>query len=134
MHQVKTCMTCIHAECTSVLSLLLLNILGDKPSLKELQRLTNGCHKVMVIKSIAPKWKELAMEMGYEYSVIESVDMKTQKDPQKAAYEILGRWLTGSEGLCEPVTWITLIECLSNIECQSLADKLMDVISFRLTF
>ena len=45
------------------------------------------------------------MEMGYEYSVIESVDMKTQKDPQNAAYEILGCWLAGSEGLCEPVTW-----------------------------
>ena len=83
----------------------------------------------MVIKSVAPKWKELAMEMGYEYSVIESVDMKTQKDPQNAAYEILGCWLTGSEGLCEPVTWNTLIDCLSNIECQSLADKLIDVLN-----
>ena len=64
--------------------------LGKKPLLKELRRLSNGCNKVMVIKSIASKWKELAMEMGYEYSDIEAVDMKAHKDPQIAAYEILG--------------------------------------------
>ena len=92
--------------------------------LKELQHLGTGCNKVTVIRSIAPKWKQLAMEMGYEYSVIESVDMKVQRDPYYAAYEILGRWVEGCEGLCGPVTWSTLIECFSNIECQSLADKL----------
>ena len=103
-------------------------LLGDKPLLKELQHLTNGCNKVTFIKCVASKWKELAMEMGYEYSDIESVNTKAQKDPQIATYEILGRWLTGSEGLCGPVTWSTLIKCLSNIECQSLADRLSDIL------
>ncbi len=117
-----SCTDSVYAYCRSLL-------LGDKPSLKELRCLTNVCNKVMIIKSVAPKWKELAMEMGYEYGDIESVDMKAHKDPQSAAYEILGRWLAGSEGLCAPVTWSTLIECLSNIECQSLADRLKDVLN-----
>ena len=100
----------------------------EKPTLKELRRLGVGCTKVTVLKSIASKWRELAMEMGYDYSAIESVDIKSCKDPQIAAYDILGQWLTGVEGLCGPVTWRTLIECLSNIECQSVADKLNDVL------
>ena len=68
------------------------------------------------------------MEMGFEYDDIETVDLQASKDPQKAAYGILGMWLKGSSGLCEPVTWNTLIECVANIECQSLADKLSDVL------
>ena len=103
-------------------------VLDNKPTLKELQRLTSGCMKIMVIKSVASKWRNLAMEMGYEYSDIESVDIRAQRDPQIAVCTILGRWLTGSEGLCGPVTWSTLIECLSNIECQSLADRLNDIL------
>ena len=104
------------------------NATGDKPKLKELQRLCNGCMKVTVLKSVAPKWKELAMEMGFEYNDIETVDLQVNKDPQEAAYRILGMWLRGSSGLSEPVTWGTLIECVSNVECQSLADKLSDVL------
>lgn len=104
------------------------SLLDDKPRLKELQRVDNGCMKVTVIRNVAPKWKELAMEMGFEYDDIETVDLQANRDPQKAAYNILGRWLRGASGLCEPVTWSTLIECVSNIECQSLADKLSDVL------
>ena len=62
------------------------------------------------------------MEMGYEYSVIESVDMKTQKDPQNAAYEILGCWLAGSEGLCEPVTWSSGVATPGPTRAQTLVD------------
>ena len=101
---------------------------GDRPTLKELRRLCVGCTKVTVLKSIASKWRELAMEMGYDYSSIESVDIKSCKDPQIAAYDVLGQWLTGTEGLCGPVTLNTLIECFSNIECQSVADRLNDVL------
>lgn len=68
------------------------------------------------------------MAMGYDYGDIESVDLRAHKDPQIAVFEIFGQWLRGSEGLYGPVTWTTLIECLSNIECQTLADKLKDAL------
>ena len=84
--------------------------------------------KVKVIKTIAPKWIELAMVMGYEHSDIESVDKRTQKDPLNAVRVILGQWLDGSEGLWGPPTWSTLIEYLSTIECQSLADRLNNLL------
>ena len=96
----------------------------DKPELNELYYLTSGCTKVKVIKTIAPKWIELAMVMGYEHSDIESVDKRTQKDPLNAVRVILGQWLDGAEDLCGPPTWSTLVEHISTIECQSLADTL----------
>lgn len=108
---------------------LLLCLTGDKPNLRQLQRLCKGCMKVTILKNIAPKWKELAMEMGFEYSDIEIVDMQTKTDPKNAVYEILGRWLEGTVATdTRPLTWSTLVECLSNIECQSLADELSQIL------
>ncbi len=104
------------------------NHIDDKPKLSQLYCLTRGCTRVQVIKSIAPKWIDLAMVMGYEHSDIESVNITTQRDPLNAARIILGQWLDGSENLCGPVTWSTLIEYLSIIEFQSLADKLNNVL------
>ena len=96
--------------------------------MNELYCLTSGGTKVKVIKTIAPKWIELAMVMGYEYSAIELVNVTTQRDPLNAVRHILGQWLDGSEGLHGPVTWSALIEHLSTIECQSLADRLNNVL------
>ena len=104
-------------------------IIGDKPNLRQLQRLCKGCMKVTVLKNIAPKWKELAIEMGFEYSEIETVDMQTNKDPKTAVCKILGSWLEGMViSDTRPLAWSTLIECLSNIECQSLADELSQIL------
>ena len=81
------------------------------------------------LKTIAPKWVYLAMEMGFQQSDIETIEQQTHKDPLEAIRSILGTWLQGSkENLCEPVTWITLIECVSNIEFQHLADELNSVL------
>lgn len=102
---------------------------GDKPNLRQLQRLCKGCSKVTVLKNIAPKWQELAIEMGFEYSDIEIVDMETDKNPMNAVRKILGRWLEGTVTTdTRPLTWSTLVECLSNIECQSLADELSQIL------
>ena len=100
----------------------------DKPKLSQLYCLTSGCTKVKVIKTIAPKWIDLTMVMGYEHSDIESIDKRTQKDQLSAVRLILGQWLDGSEDLCGPATWSTLIEYLSTIECQSLADRVNSIL------
>lgn len=68
------------------------------------------------------------MVLGYEHGDIELVNLKTQRDPLNAVRHILGQWLDGSEGLQRPATWSTLIEHLSAIECQSLADRLNSVL------
>ena len=38
-----------------------------------------GYTKATVLKSIASKWRELAIEMGYDYSAIEFVFIKTHR-------------------------------------------------------
>ena len=69
------------------------------------------------------------MAMGYEHSDIELVNNTTHRDPVNAVCHILGEWLDGSEGFkCGPATWSTLIEHLSTIEYQCLADRLNDVL------
>lgn len=68
------------------------------------------------------------MVMGYEHSDIELVNVTTQRDPLNAVRHILGQWLDGSESLCGPPTWSTLVEHLSTIEYQCLADRLNDIL------
>ena len=112
-----------------ILNTILLYLAGDKPNLRQLQRLCKGCKKVTILKNIAPKWQELAIEMGFEYSEIEIVDMENRNNPKDTVYKILGRWLEGEVTTdTRPLTWSTLIECLSNIECQSLADELSQIL------
>lgn len=112
-----------------ILNTILLYLAGDKPNLRQLQRLCKGCKKVTILKNIAPKWQELAIEMGFEYSEIEIVDMENRNNPKNAVCKILGRWLEGKVTTdTRPLTWSTLIECLSNIECQSLADELSQIL------
>ena len=104
-------------------------LIGDKPNLRQLQCLCKGCTKITVLKQVAPKWKELAMEMGFEHSEIKTVDIQANKDPKNAVCEIVGSWLDGTVATdTRPLTWSTLVECLSNIECQSLADELSQIL------
>lgn len=112
-----------------ILNTILLYLAGDKPNLRQLQCLCKGCKKVTILKNIAPKWQELAIEMGFEYSEIEIVEVEDRNNPMNAVRKILGRWLEGKVTTdTRPLTWSTLIECLSNIECQSLADELSQIL------
>ena len=93
--------------------------LGDKPKLKQLQKLDcPSGSKLRVINTIAAKWIRLAIALDIDYSA----EQGDTRDDDEAIISILRRWIDG-EGE-QPVTWGTLIEALEDAGCENLANDL----------
>ena len=82
---------------------------------------------IQVINHVAPNWEELAIALGFKYYTIKTVHRDHKSDAREACRRILSMWLEGAEeGLVQPVTWTTLVQCLVNAEFSCLAEKLME--------
>ena len=65
------------------------------------------------------------MALGFKYHTIATVGRDHAKDAKGACHQILSLWLEETEeGLIEPVTWTTLIQCLVDVELSRLAEEL----------
>lgn len=65
------------------------------------------------------------MTLGFKYHTIATVGRDHAKDAKGACRQILSLWLEETEeGLIEPVTWATLIQCLVDVELSCLAEEL----------
>ena len=80
---------------------------------------------VRVIDTVAAKWEELAIALGFEASVIDYIRRDHVHDAKAACRRVLTMWLEEEEeNLCGPVTWTTLIQCLKNAEFSNLAQDI----------
>ena len=80
---------------------------------------------VRVVDHVAPQWEQLAMALGFKHHTIATVGRDYAKDAKGACHQILFLWLEETEeGLVEPVTWATLIQCLVDVELSCLAEEL----------
>ena len=76
-----------------------------------------------VIEQVAPEWEELAYTLHFCPAVVRAVRRDTQ-DCASACTEVLYRWVSGAEGTLQPVSWVTLIECLRDCSFSTLARDL----------
>ena len=82
---------------------------------------------VQVINHVAPKWEELAIALGFKHYTIMTVKRDYKSDAREACRQILSMWLKeAEETLVRPVTWDTLIQCLTNAEFSCLAEELKE--------
>ena len=96
--------------------------IGDKPTLKQLQKLVcPSGSKLRVINTVAAKWIGLAIALNFEYSVIETVQ-GNNLELEPACISILSQWLKG-EGE-QPATWNTLLHALEHADLTVLAKDL----------
>ena len=74
---------------------------------------------VKVIESVAAEWELLAYALQFSPAVVRTIHRDT-KDCTAACEEVLYRWVNGAEGTRQPVSWATLIECLSDCDFAEL--------------
>ena len=93
---------------------------GKRPSLTELYSIViPGPKEVRVIRTVATKWKRLALELGFELSVIERIGNRIYSDAEEDCEAMLRKWL-----LRPDVSWEVLMTALDNIGLNSIAQDL----------
>ena len=107
-------------------------ILGEKPTLRQLNCLRytdkNGeqC-RIHIIDAVAAHWKRLGPALNFELCDLNNIDLKC-RDPVDCCQELLGRWLQGSVGGGEPVTWERLVEAMEDARCGEVAQRVREVL------
>ena len=101
------------------------NLLGTTPELHELQllKLDNGRESVRIMERVTPKWKQVAIALGFNGSRIEAVDMGAFHQPGDACLKMFTDWLAGGHDL-QPPTWDVLIQSLTAANLTDIADLL----------
>ena len=95
--------------------------IGNRPSLSELHHLIiPGQKEVKVIQEVSTRWKKLALELGFELSVVESIGSR-YSDSEEDCELMLRKWLMRQDGT---VSWEVLMTALENIGLYSIADDL----------
>ena len=78
-----------------------------------------GGEKVRVVQEVAVHWKDLAMALRFDYSLIKIIREDNKHDScVEACEDMFHRWLEGEA--CQPVTWERLIEALKDIDQSTL--------------
>ena len=79
-------------------------------------------NKVEVIKSVAPKWKDICIQMDFDPTG-DTMDLiaSTERDPESCSRSMFQKWLKRSE--VQPATWGTLIQILEECKCNNLVGK-----------
>ena len=73
------------------------------------------------MKEVEGKWYEMALSLGLE-SAIESIELSTQSQADKACQKMFTMWIRGSYRT--PVTWKTVLEALNECDFGLFADEL----------
>ena len=81
-----------------------------------------------VMETVAARWENLAVALGFDWCVIETIQRDTHFQTTSACRQILQRWL-GEKGL-HPVTWHTLTEALIEAGYPKLAADVRELLSY----
>lgn len=76
---------------------------------------------VRVIQKAASKWKELAISLGVDYSLVKSIEY-SKSNCKDCCIEILNEWLEARTRI--PVNWGTLITALQEVQLNFAAKEL----------
>ena len=108
-------------------------LLGKKPELYELQLLEfdKGRKSLRIMEKAIPKWKQVAIALGFNGSRIEAIEMGALRQPEDACLKMFTEWLAGGHDL-KPSTWDVLIQSLRAANLPEIADllKLIEIVSF----
>jgi hypothetical protein len=81
------------------------NLLGETPELHELQLLEfdKGRESLRIMERVVPKWKQVAIALGFSGSRIEAIEMGARYEPEDACLRMLTKWLDGGHDLKPPI-------------------------------
>ena len=112
------------------------NLLGTKPELHELQvlKFDEGRKLIRIMEGVTPKWKQVAIALGFNGSRIEAMEMGAHYQPGGACLIMFTDWLDGGHDL-QPPTWEVLIQSLraANLtEIANLLNRSIEIVSFKI--
>ena len=85
-------------------------------------------HKLRIVQSICPQWRNIGNLLDISDSVLESTLSHYRGDLEECCYAVLRRWLdNGSPDY--PLTWEGLLELLEDADCAQVAEELRYALS-----
>ena len=98
----------------------------EMPELHQLQLMKGRGQTLRVMESIAPRWKQLAIALGFDQSRINSIKQNSHYKTEDACLSMLMRWQNGEHDL-KPYTWANLILALQACGERALANSLKSI-------
>jgi len=83
---------------------------------------------IKIIQNVAPKWKELATALKLRPDKVEEIAEETSEEDQ-ACEAVFRQWLSGRHRV--PVSWSTVVMCLSECGLQDLAQDVARVLDLQ---
>ena len=101
----------------------MVNFLGKRPELYELQLLEfdKGMESLRIMEKVTPKWKQVAIALGFNGSKIKTIEMGALRQPEDACLSMFSDWLDGGHDL-QPPTWDILIQSLRAANLPEIVD------------
>ena len=105
-------------------------IVEDPPTLDELEQITGSDSKVVrVIDTVAPKWEEVAIALGFDGPAIDRMRRDYATDCREACSQMLQKWLRMDYvDICKPISWDVFVQSLQDAEFSCLADELSAIL------
>ena len=88
--------------------------------------------ELRIMEKMAPKWKQVAIALGFDGPRIETIEMGAHYKPGDACLKMFTDWLAGGHDL-KPPTWNTLVQSLQAANLTEIADWLdhtIEIVSF----
>lgn len=98
----------------------------EMPELHQLQLLKGRGQTLRVMETIAPRWKQLAIALGFDQSRIKSIERNSHYKTEDASLSTLIRWRNGEHDL-KLCTWANLILALQACGERALANSLKSI-------
>ena len=112
--------------------ILSIYVTDKQPQLHQLEQLTgsDGSKSVQVINSVAAKWEELAIALGFDAPAIAHIKRDHSTDCREACSQMLQMWLRMECSVASrSVSWATLIHCLKDAEFSSIGQELEEILN-----
>ena len=105
----------------------------EAPTCDQLEQLT-GLHEhsktVRIIDSVAAKWEEVAITLGFDAPALDRIKRDHTSDCKAACTSMFQKWLDMEHAdIGESMSWRTLIQGLQDAEFSCLADDVSDVLT-----
>ena len=89
--------------------------------------------ELRIIEKVVPKWKQVAIALGFDGARIETIEMGALRQPEHASRKMFTAWLAGGHDL-KTRTWDVLIQSLKAVKLTEIADLLnhtIEIVCFK---
>ena len=84
--------------------------------------MTHDGKVITIVTEVAGRWERMARRLNLTEGEVEILQRRHASDVESACTDLFQRWLKGNHR--QPVTWQTVVECLTEIDLNVAAEDL----------